>query len=137
MLTLKFLLCLVFFAHCIPVKTQQIWDIWQLTWDRSQLFTPIPLTAPINFVASSTSADATINIVDSQTFQDIAGFGASLTDSAAKTLDKLKSTNSANYWALLNYAFNMADGANAAGLSYVRVPIGASDFSDTGEPPAK
>ncbi|THU99546.1 glycoside hydrolase [Dendrothele bispora CBS 962.96] len=124
----SFLILLIF---CNLAKTQQIWDIWQTTWDRSKLFTSLALTTPINFVATSTSTDASINIVDTTTFQDIAGFGGSLTDSAAKTLNKLKSTNSANYWSLLNYAFNMADGANAAGLSYIRVPIGATDFSDT------
>ncbi|KAG6852577.1 hypothetical protein C0991_010869, partial [Blastosporella zonata] len=44
------------------------------------------------------------------------------------------STNAANYNSLLNYMFNTADGANAAGLNYLRVPIGASDFSAGGAP---
>lgn len=34
-----------------------------------------------------------------------------------------------NYWTLLNRMFNTTYGADSAGLSYIRVPIGASDFS--------
>ncbi|KAJ8503103.1 hypothetical protein ONZ45_g11150 [Pleurotus djamor] len=37
--------------------------------------------------------------------------------------------NPTNYQNLLRYLFTPTDGANAAGLSYIRVPIGASDFS--------
>ncbi|KAJ7588664.1 glycoside hydrolase [Mycena floridula] len=37
-----------------------------------------------------------------------------------------------NYRALLAYTFDMTDGANAAGLSYLRVPIGASNSSSQG-----
>lgn len=40
-----------------------------------------------------------------------------------------KARNSGNYQNLLNYMFSPTDGANAAGLNYIRVPIGASDFS--------
>ncbi|KAG5219561.1 glycoside hydrolase family protein [Salix suchowensis] len=39
------------------------------------------------------------------------------------------SRNPDNYWKLLNYLFVPTDAANAAGLSYIRIPIGASDFS--------
>lgn len=40
-----------------------------------------------------------------------------------------QSKNSVNYWKLLNYLFSPTDAENAAGLSYLRVPLGASDFS--------
>ena len=40
-----------------------------------------------------------------------------------------KARNSGNYQNLLNYMFSPIDGANAAGLNYIRIPIGASDFS--------
>lgn len=40
--------------------------------------------------------------------------------------------NSTNYWSLLNYLFSPREAANAAGLSYVRVPLGASDFAAKG-----
>lgn len=44
-----------------------------------------------------------------------------------------QSKNSGNYNNLLKYMFNSADGANVAGLNYIRVPIGASDFSAGGK----
>ncbi|KAJ4466252.1 glycoside hydrolase [Lentinula aciculospora] len=116
------------YVHC-----QQIYDVWQTTWDRSTLFTPLPRTTStaINFTPSTRSIPTSVNIVvdDTVKFQDIVGFGGSLTDSAALTLKNLKTANSGNYWNLLNYMFNPTDGVDAAGLSYVRVPIGASDFS--------
>ncbi|KAF9448810.1 glycoside hydrolase family 30 protein [Macrolepiota fuliginosa MF-IS2] len=113
--------------------SQQIWDIWQTTWDRAKLFTSVGPnsagTSPINFATPGAIGDADISVNDNSVFQTIAGFGGSLTDSAALTLNNLKSRNSANYWSLLGYMFDPTDGANAAGLNYIRVPIGASDFS--------
>ncbi|ESK83394.1 glycoside hydrolase family 30 protein [Moniliophthora roreri MCA 2997] len=117
-------------SACCRLSTgQQIYDIWQTTWDRSKLFTSSPPSTPINFTPSAPSSDVTIGVNDGSVSQEIAGFGGSLTDSAALTLNNLKSRNSNNYWNLLRYMFDATDGANAAGLSYVRVPIGASDFS--------
>ncbi|KAG7447217.1 glucan endo-1,6-beta-glucosidase [Guyanagaster necrorhizus] len=111
------------------VASQQIWDIWQTTWDRSKLFTSLSPSTPINFVSPGTIGSADIEVDDTSTYQSVWGFGGSLTDSAALILNNLKSTNSANYWTLLDYLFNPTDGANAAGLNYIRVPLGASDFS--------
>ncbi|KXN82356.1 Endo-1,6-beta-D-glucanase [Leucoagaricus sp. SymC.cos] len=59
----------------------------------------------------------------------MAGFGGTLTDSSALTLNNLKSRNPSNYQNLLNAMFNPIDGGTGAGLNYIRVPIGASDFS--------
>ncbi|KAG6908879.1 hypothetical protein DXG01_002953 [Tephrocybe rancida] len=112
-----------------PIASQQIWDIWQTTWDRSKLLTSLAPSTPINFTAPGAIGDANIVVSDSSLFQTIAGFGASLTDSSALVLNNLKSKNNANYNNLLRYMFNSADGANTAGLNYIRVPIGASDFS--------
>ncbi|KAF4609466.1 hypothetical protein D9613_012241 [Agrocybe pediades] len=134
--------------------SQQIWDIvsqfqpfisqnypqklmanlasqWQTTWDRSKLFTSLAPSTPINFVTPGPIANADIVINDANVLQPILGFGGSLTDSSALTLNNLKarSKNSGNYWNLLGYMFGAADGANVAGLNYIRVPIGASDFS--------
>ncbi|KJA27047.1 glycoside hydrolase family 30 protein [Hypholoma sublateritium FD-334 SS-4] len=85
-----------------------IWDIWQTTWDRKKLFTPLAPSAPIKFVAPGPIGSADIVVNDSAVYQPIAGFGASL---------------------ILRYMFTATDGANAAGLNYIRVPLGASDFS--------
>ncbi|KAE9407542.1 glucan endo-1,6-beta-glucosidase [Gymnopus androsaceus JB14] len=115
-------------AHC-----QQIYDIWQTTWDRSTLFAPLTrnTSSVINFSSPASLPTSSVNILVDGTvqYQDIVGFGGSLTDSAASTLKNLKNINSGNYWNLLGYMFNPTDGANAAGLNYIRVPIGASDFS--------
>ncbi|KAF7304080.1 Glycoside hydrolase family 30 protein [Mycena indigotica] len=111
------------------VEGQQIWDIWQTKWDRTKLFTSLKPNPPINFVDPSDAAAADIVVTETSVFQTMNGFGGTLTDSAALTLNNLKNTNSGNYWSILNYMFSAQDGANAAGLSYVRVPIGASDFS--------
>ncbi|KIK64378.1 glycoside hydrolase family 30 protein [Collybiopsis luxurians FD-317 M1] len=122
-----------FFTGICGAQAQQIYDIWQTTWDRSTLFTPLTRTTStaINFAPSTSSLPTQVNIVvdDTVEYQDIVGFGGSLTDSSALTLKNLKNANPANYFSLLNYMFNPTDGANAAGLSYVRVPIGATDFS--------
>ncbi|KAJ7432031.1 glucan endo-1,6-beta-glucosidase [Mycena galericulata] len=107
---------------------QQIYDIWQTTWDGSKLFTSLAPASPINFVDPGTPASADIVVSDSTGYQSIIGFGGTKTDSSAVTLNNLKSTNSGNYWNVLQL-FNSEDGADAAGLSYLRVPIGASDFS--------
>ncbi|KAF8180143.1 glucan endo-1,6-beta-glucosidase [Pholiota molesta] len=113
----------------LPALSQQIWDIWQTTWDRSKLFTSLAPSSPINFVTPGAIGSADIVINDGTVYQQIAGFGGSLTDSSATILNNLKTTNSANYWSLLQYMFTTTDGANAAGLNYIRIPIGASDFS--------
>ncbi|OBZ71255.1 Endo-1,6-beta-D-glucanase [Grifola frondosa] len=123
------------FAPCLllaaPIASQQIWDIWATTWDRSKLFTYTNLapSSSINFISPGAIGAADIVVTDSSTYQSVWGFGASLTDSSALLLNNLKSQNSANYWALLNTLFDPMDGADAAGLSYLRVPLGASDFS--------
>ncbi|KAG7448583.1 glycoside hydrolase [Guyanagaster necrorhizus] len=111
------------------VFCQQIWDIWQTTWDRSKLFTSLALSTPINFQSPGSIGSADIVVNDTSTYQSVWGFGGSLTDSSALILNNLKSTNSTNYWTLMKYLFDATDGANAAGLNYIRVPLGASDFS--------
>ncbi|KAL1740014.1 glycoside hydrolase family 30 protein [Schizophyllum fasciatum] len=116
----------------ITVKTalaQQIYDVWQTKWDRAALFSPVGSSNPVNFTAPGGIKSADIVVHDNQVYQSIYGFGGSLTDSAALTLNGLKNRNNNNYWNLLRYLFDPTDGANAAGLSYVRVPLGASDFS--------
>ncbi|EIN05745.1 glycoside hydrolase [Punctularia strigosozonata HHB-11173 SS5] len=111
-------------------SAQQIYDIWQTTWDRGKLLTYTNLGSnPINFQSPSVIGQADIVIDDTQTFQSVWGFGGTLTDSSALTLNNLKSKNSTAYNNLLKYLFDPTDGANSAGLSYLRVPLGASDFS--------
>ncbi|KAJ7290335.1 glycoside hydrolase family 30 protein [Mycena rebaudengoi] len=122
-----FLLCSLFMLQ--RVASQQIWDIWQTTSDRSKLFASQAPSTPINFATPGAIASADIVVSDATKYQSIIGFGGTLTDSSALTLNNLKKKNSANYLSVLQRLFSTTDGANAAGLSYLRVPIGASDFS--------
>ncbi|KAI0661979.1 glycoside hydrolase [Cubamyces menziesii] len=116
----------------VPIFSQQIYDIWTTTWDRSQLFTYNNLSPnPINFNTPGAKGSADIVINDAQTYQSVWGYGASLTDSSALILSNLKAKNSNSYWKLLKYLFDPTDGANSAGFSYLRIPLGASDFSAT------
>ncbi|KAF8172956.1 glycoside hydrolase family 30 protein [Mycena galopus ATCC 62051] len=118
-------------AFARPIASQQIWDIWQTTWDRAKLFTSLAPSNPINFVSPGAAASADIVVTETTVYQTINGFGGALTDSSALTLNNLKeqSKNSGNYWSILTTMFSVVDGADAAGFSYLRVPIGASDFS--------
>ncbi|KAJ7873048.1 glycoside hydrolase [Mycena olivaceomarginata] len=82
----------------------------------------------VRIISAIGSAD--IDVDDTQTFQSVWGFGGTLTDSSALILSNMKvCEKSGNYFALLNYMFSPTDGANAAGINYIRVPLGASDFS--------
>ncbi|KAI0648146.1 glycoside hydrolase [Trametes meyenii] len=117
-------------ALAAPALAQQIWDIWSTTWDRSSLFTYNNLSPnPITFNSPGAIGAADIVINDGQTFQSVWGYGASLTDSSALVLNNLKNKNVDSYWKLLKYMFDPTDGANSAGFSYLRIPLGASDFS--------
>ncbi|ESK85316.1 glycoside hydrolase family 30 protein [Moniliophthora roreri MCA 2997] len=118
-------------ACCRLCAGQQINDIWQTTWDRSSLFTSLSPSSPINFGPSGSSSNLSIQVDDTSIAQEIVGFGGSLTDSSALVLNNLKSRNPDSYQNLLRYMFDETDGANAAGLTYVRVPIGACDFSES------
>ncbi|KAJ7113244.1 glycoside hydrolase family 30 protein [Mycena crocata] len=102
-----------------------IFDIWQTTWDRQKLFASLAQSTPINFLTPGPAASADIVVTETTVFQTINGCA----DSSALVLNNLKGTNSANYWSILGHMFSVADGAEASGFSYVRVPIGASDFS--------
>ncbi|EUC54891.1 glycoside hydrolase family 30 protein [Rhizoctonia solani AG-3 Rhs1AP] len=107
---------------------QTIYDIWQTTWDRSKLLTRTndPL---VNFVTKGAIGDADIVVSDGTVYQQMDGFGATLTDSSALVFNNLKTKNSVNYWALLNKLFDVTDGAATAGFGVLRLNLGASDFS--------
>ncbi|EJT98624.1 glycoside hydrolase [Dacryopinax primogenitus] len=111
-------------------QAQQIWDIWETAYDQSVLFErQYPSDLPINFVTPGAIGAADIVVDDSTLYQPIDGFGGALTDSAAYILSQLKETNSDNYWTLLDTLFDPTDGAATAALTFLRIPLGASDFS--------
>lgn len=110
-------------------SAQEISDVWQTTWNRTSLFqfqnqSPVP-----TFTSKVASAISNIVVNEAKVYQPVLGFGGTFTDPSAQLLAGLKTTNSASYWSLLNYMFSPIEGANSAGLSYLRVPLGATDFS--------
>ncbi|KAJ7907646.1 glucan endo-1,6-beta-glucosidase [Mycena leptocephala] len=93
-------------------------------WDRSKLFSSVSPSSPINFVKPGAAALADIIVSNSTKYQTIVGFA----DSSALTLNNLKAKNLGNYWDVLQKMFSPDDGADGAGLSYLRVPIGPQTF---------
>ncbi|KAJ7684298.1 glycoside hydrolase family 30 protein [Mycena polygramma] len=112
-----------------PTAAQQISDIRQTLHDKSQLFAPLNLSRPVTFTTSSSTADITVD--ETTSYQTVKGFGATLTDGAAQTLSQLKAKNPTAYSDLLKKLFDPTFGAYSAGITYLRVPLGASDFSQT------
>ncbi|KAJ7632907.1 glycoside hydrolase superfamily [Roridomyces roridus] len=105
-------------------------EMWQTTWDKSKLLAPLSIS-PIPFTTVGSIADADITVDETKTYQTMDGFGASLTDSSAKLFASLKVKNSASYYTLLHQLFDVGDGAQSAMNGVLRVPLGATDFSDT------
>ncbi|KAE8249004.1 hypothetical protein A4X13_0g5383 [Tilletia indica] len=70
----------------------------------------------------TTKADIIVNT--SLPIQQIDGFGAALTDSAAYTFFQLKQSNMTIYNQTLNSLFNIR-----TGIPILRIPLGSSDFS--------
>ncbi|KAH9920968.1 glycoside hydrolase superfamily [Fomitopsis serialis] len=118
-------------ALVLPIASQQIQDIWTTTSDKNSLFKYQNLGSDAIQFTNDASASANIKVEPNTTYQEMIGFGAALTDSTAQLLSQLKSSDSGKYWALLNYIFNSTDGAQSAGMTYLRIPIGSSDFSQT------
>ncbi|MBV9839506.1 MAG: hypothetical protein JO156_15430 [Solirubrobacterales bacterium] len=80
------------------------------------------------FIARRTRGIPVINVDDRLRYQRITGFGAAMTDTAAWLLyDELSPTRRA---AAMNELF----GRSGIDLNFVRIPIGASDFTATGQP---
>lgn len=73
-----------------PAFGQQIQDVWQTTWDRTNLFSNVSPSTAVNFVTPGAIGDADIVITDSTVYQQMVGFGGSLTDSSASILAGLK-----------------------------------------------
>src|SRR4051795_8673547 len=89
---------------------------WMTTGDQQNLLTEQPAQA---FGAPVDSAP-TVSVDPSQTFQRIEGVGASITDSSAHLLAASRPRG-----AVMTDLF---DPSRGLGLSYLRQPMGASDF---------
>ena len=95
-------------------------SIWVTTADQSKLLQP---QSNVTFAADSGSNPTTIDVNEATTYQTMDGFGASLTDSSAWDMNQL---SAADREALLQALFNPTTGI---GLSFLRQPLGGSDFS--------
>ena len=79
------------FALVAPTFGQQIYDSYTTTWDKTKLFTYLNAGAtPVNFNTPGADGSAVIGIQDGTVYQQMDGFGASLTDSSAGLLNNMK-----------------------------------------------
>src|SRR6266446_10711967 len=81
----------------------------------------------LSFAPDSNSNPLTVTVDENAQFQEIEGFGASFTDSSAWLVyNKLNSTQRTDLMT------NLFSPTNGIGLSLLRQPLGASDFSTIG-----
>ncbi len=115
--------CFVFLTTTTTRAAGPTVQVWLTTSDGSNQLTAQPA---ITFGAN-TGNSSTITVNESQTFQQITGFGAAVTDSSAWLLyNKMSSSQRA---AVMQQLFDPNQGI---GLSFVRIPMGSSDFSING-----
>ncbi|SFB89294.1 glucosylceramidase [Nocardioides terrae] len=98
-------------------------SVWMTTPDGAQRLAP---QDPITF-EDGDSALTTITVESTQTYQRMVGFGGALTDSSAAVLDELTPAARAE---AMRSLFSRDDGI---GVSFLRQPIGSSDFTAAGE----
>ena len=96
-------------------------DVWLTTPDQVNLLTP---QSPARFGPDSGSNPLTIDLDESTRYQVMDGFGASLTDASASLM-----TNALSPTARTQLMMRLFDRTNGIGLSYLRQPMGASDFA--------
>jgi glucosylceramidase len=87
---------------------------------------PLSQQPSVSFSASGTPSGNIVTINPAIQYQQMDGFGAAMTDSSAYLIHSLPP---AQRTALLNWFFNSRSGI---GLNFLRVPMGASDFSAQG-----
>jgi len=115
-----FLLCLVFACGQKTVETRK-GNLWLTTGDGN---TRLQAVQPVFF---QKKADKTLPVIeiDAETeYQKILGFGATMTGSSARVLSR--NLNDLRRKQLMDSLFSRERGI---GLSYLRMTIGASDFS--------
>ena len=97
-------------------------NIWLTTDDQTQKLQP---QNPKSF-STGTSSTNVIIVDETQTYQQIEGFGASFTDTTGYTLNELATAASRN--AAMTNLFTR-NGTGGIGLSFIRNPMGACDLS--------
>src|SRR5579864_8115487 len=119
------LLTVVFVSRSMSRAGGTTVNVWLTTGDGSIRLTPL---GNLNFASDSQVADSsTITVNEHQQFQQMDGFGVAVTDSSAWLMYTRMSTNQRN-----DLMQRLFDPANGIGISFVRIPMGASDFSVNG-----
>ena len=95
-------------------------EAWTTTGSRAKLLSQ---QDDIDIFNVTDTQNPVITINSSERYQEIEGFGAALTGSSAYLINGMDSSSKSS---LLNELFDPEDGI---GLSYLRMSIGASDFS--------
>ena len=109
-------------ASAVPDAT--VVNGWITTPDRRSLLSPLPALT-LTLTTTTRVTGTRIDVDTAQQFQVIDGFGAALTDASAWLIQTRLSP--AQREALLQQLFGR--GGTGAGFSFLRVTIGASDFS--------
>lgn len=99
-------------------------SVWRTNESLSEKLTP---QANISFSADTNSGQNTIFVDENVTFQTVDGFGASITDSSGYLINQKLSASTRN-----TLMSNLFSPANGIGISWLRQPMGASDFSHIG-----
>ena len=94
---------------------------WVTTGDRAQL---LAAGREISFISSVPAGQAVLRIDTAITYQEVEGYGAALTGSSAWLINRKLTPQTRQ--ALLNELFDPEAGI---GISYLRLTMGASDFS--------
>lgn len=99
----------------VPVK------VWLTTPDKSRL---LERQADLSFGPGGSDNETAVHIDEAQAFQTMDGFGASMTDASAWLIANRLAPEQRDE--LMAKLFDRTEGI---GISYLRVPMGASDFS--------
>ena len=118
----RLLVMLVVLAAVASAQAVDI-EVWLTRGDQASLLEQRPSVA---FAPGSGTHSTKINIDPGTTYQTIDGFGASVTDSSAWLIQN--ELNSAQREVLMEQLFSPDSGI---GISFVRIPMGASDFALT------
>ena len=119
------LLSVVFGSRSMSSAGGTTINVWLTTSDGSNKLTAQP---GLTFTSDSQNGDSsTIDVNEHQQFQQMDGFGAAVTDSSAWLMYTRMSTSQRN-----DLMKRLFDPANGIGISFVRIPMGASDFSVNG-----
>jgi glucosylceramidase len=110
------LLFAVALAFAAPAQARTHPRVWMTTGDKANLLTEQPRAA----LGAPAAGLPTITVDPAQRYQRMAGFGASITDSSAHLI-----AGSRRRDAIMRDLFDRRHGL---GLSYLRQPMGASDF---------